>query len=134
MGGVAEVEDAPVGGKQPVAIAAGRGRHCDDRPGQRDSARAAEIPRVAIAEDAPVRRRQPISVPAGSGSDGDDRSVEGHVGGTAQVAGVAEVEDAAVRRRQPVARLGRPAGRFYRSAHLAGAGVAGLPGGLRIGT
>ena len=58
---VAELEDAAVGGEQPVAAAVGGARHPDDRPVQRDVAGAPAELLVAEREDAAVGRDEAVA-------------------------------------------------------------------------
>ena len=59
--GVAEGEDAAVGGHQPVAAPVGGGGHAHDGLGERDVARRAVEARIAEGEDAAVGGHQPVA-------------------------------------------------------------------------
>src|SRR5436309_828148 len=102
-GGVAEGEDAAVGGDEPVALAGGRGGHGDDGLGQLEVAGGAKELGVAEGEDAAVGREQPVALARGPGRHGDDGLVQLEVTGGALEAGGAEGEDAAVGGDQTVA-------------------------------
>ena len=65
--GVAVVEDAPVGGHEPISAAVVGRRHADDRLVQRDAAGRAEKARVAVIEDAAVACDHPVALAVGGG-------------------------------------------------------------------
>src|SRR5207245_933263 len=69
--GVAEAEDAAVGGHQPVAPSAGGGGHAHDGPVEGQAARRAVEAGVAEAEDAAVGGHQPVAVRPGRRVAGD---------------------------------------------------------------
>ena len=60
-GGVAVVEDAPVGGHEPVAPAVGGGGHGHDGPVEAHAAARAVEGGVAVVEDAPVGGHEPVA-------------------------------------------------------------------------
>ena len=60
--GVAEGEDAAVGGHQPVPAAVGGGRHAHHRLGEPEVARRAVEAGVAEGEDAAVGGHQPVAL------------------------------------------------------------------------
>ena len=64
--GVAEGEDAAVGGDEPVAVAGGRGGHADDRLVQLHVAGRAVEPRVAEGEDPAVGGDEPVAAGVGA--------------------------------------------------------------------
>ena len=74
--GVAEGEDAAVGGDEPVALAVGRRRHADDRRVEREAAGAPVEAGVAEGEDAAVGRDEPVALAVGRRRHADDRLVE----------------------------------------------------------
>src|SRR5664280_1332960 len=118
--GVAEGEDAAVGGRQPVALAVRSGSHADNRLVEMNGpGRAVELG-VAEGEDAAVGGRQPVALAVRSGSHADNRLVEMNGPGRAVELGVAEGEDPAVGGRQPVAGGGQR--RSYRGPGELGRG------------
>ena len=74
--GVAEGEDAAVGGHQPVAAAVGGGRHAHDGGVEVDVAGGAVEPGVAEGEDAAVGGHQPVAAAVGGGGHAHDGGVE----------------------------------------------------------
>jgi hypothetical protein len=74
--GVAVVEDAAVGGHQPVAPAVGRGRHPDDGLVEVQAAGRAVERGVAVVEDAAVGRHQPVA-PSASDPTGSSTTERG---------------------------------------------------------
>src|SRR5206468_3887077 len=72
-GGVAEGEDAAVGGQQPVALAGGRCGHADDGLGELEVAGGARELGGAEGEDAAVGGNQTVALARGhrSGNPGD---------------------------------------------------------------
>ena len=108
-GGVAEREDAAVGRDEPVALAARRRGHADDRLPQPDCAGRAVEAGVAEREDAAVARNEPIALARRCVRHADDGTVQPLGARGAEEARVAEAEDAAVGRDQPVALVGRRA-------------------------
>ena len=100
--GVAEGEDAAVGGEEPVALAVGGGGHPDDRLVQVDRPGGAVERGVAEGEDAAVGGHQPVALARTGGGDADDRPVEGHGCRGAENRCVAQGEDAPGGGGQPV--------------------------------
>ena len=71
--GVAEGEDAAVGGDEPVAVAGGRGGDADDGRGEAAAAGGAVERGVAEGEDAAVGGDEPVAVARRGRGDADDR-------------------------------------------------------------
>ena len=101
--GVAEVEDAPVGGDQPVALAVRCGGHADDGLVEVQGTGGTVEPGVAEVEDAPVGGDQPVALAVRGRSHADDGLVEVQRRGGAEEPGVAVGEDTPVRSSHPVA-------------------------------
>ena len=101
-GGVAEAEDAAVGGDHPVAVPVGRRGDADDGPVQPQRARRAVEVGVAETEDAAVGRHQPVAAAVGRRRHADDGCVE-RAAERAVVLGGPEVPDLAVGLDLPVA-------------------------------
>ena len=76
-GGIAEGEDPPVGGHQPVAVAGRRGGDAHDRLVERRAGHRAMQRGVAEGVDAPVRAHQPVAVAGRGGGHADHRGGEG---------------------------------------------------------
>ena len=75
-GGVAEGEDAAVGGHQPVAAAVGGGRHGHDGLGEADAPGGPVEAGVAEGEDAAVGGHQPVAAAVGGGGHAHDGLVQ----------------------------------------------------------
>src|SRR5688572_1360481 len=95
-GGVTEVEDAPVGGEQVIAVPALGHGGADDRQVQLHRPGAALVGGVPEVEDAAVGGEEPVSLAAGCRRHRHDRLVQRGTAHAAQVAGVAIGEDAPV--------------------------------------
>ena len=101
--GVADGEDAAVGGDQPVAAAGQVCGHPDDRPVEGQVPGGPMEHGVAESEDAAIGGDQPVAPVVRCCRHPDDGLVERQVPGGPMEDGVAEGEDAAVGGDQPVA-------------------------------
>jgi len=94
---------AAVGRHHPVAQAAGRAGHPDDRLVERHRPRRTEETGIAEGEDPPVGGHQPVAPARRVGSHPDDGLVQFEVAGGAEEPGPAEGEDPSVGAGQEVA-------------------------------
>ena len=108
---VAVVEDAAVGGHQPVALAVGGGRHAHDGLVERQVAGRPVEGGVAVVEDPAVGGHQPVALAVRGGRHAHDGLVQRHAAGRTGKGRSALAEDAAVGGHEPVAEsLGRRVG------------------------
>ena len=103
--GVAVVEDSPVRGHLPVAVATGSRCHADDRFVQRlPPHRPVEVG-VAEGEETPVGCNEPVAIPVGGRLHADDGLVEGLTAHRSVEGGAAERVDATFGVDQPIAAI-----------------------------